>query len=52
MCNCGKRAVPSVRTQVQKQTPRSLGIKPVGTTIGYGGVTPRTNVRRTIIRTK
>jgi hypothetical protein len=50
MCNCGKRFVPSVKTQVPKQIPRSLGIKPNGT-VGYG-VTPRTNTRRAIIRTK
>ena len=53
MCNCGKRSgIPPVKTQVQKQLPRSLGVKPTGSATGYGGVTPRTNTRRAIIRTK
>jgi hypothetical protein len=49
MCNCSKRSVPAVKTQVQKQAPRSIGVKPNG---NYGGVTPRVNTRRAIIRTK
>jgi hypothetical protein len=51
MCNCKKGAAPKASNMVQKQAPRSLGIKPSGSST-YGGVTPRVTTRRGIIRTK
>ena len=50
-CNCGKRSVPPVKTQVQKQAPRSVGV-PSASGGNYGGITPRVNTRRAIIRVK